>query len=306
MIVKLFGRSVLTMLGTLVLVFFLVRLIPGDPVLATLGSTATDEMLDEVRKRLGLDASLGIQFFNFITSILQGELGNSLIYHRSSMDLVWQALPATLMLGAAATMIAVMFSIPAGIVCAVYRDSLFDRILSGISLLTQTMPTFWVGIILIFIFSLKLRLLPTSGDGSLRHLILPAVTLATFQIALCFRTMRSSMLEVLQAEYIRTARAKGLHPFAVVMKHGFRNALVPMIIVLGVQIGAVISGAVVTEAVFSWPGLGTLAMDAILARDYNLILAAMIIMSAMVIFFNMAADIIVYFLDPDAKDKKEI
>lgn len=294
-------RGALTILGAVLLVFTMLRVAPGDPVLLLLGQNPSDADADALRRMMGLDRAIGVQFLAFVTSLLQGDLGRSLIFHRPVIDLILEALPATAHLALAAMAISLLVAIPAGVVMATRRGSAVERTLTSVILVSQSLPTFWIGIMLVTVFAVQLRLLPSSGAGTLAHLVLPAITLSTYQWALLSRIVRAGMLEVLGQDYIRTAHAKGLPPRAVLLRHSLRNVLVPVVAVVALQLGAIMSGAVVTEAVFAWPGLGTLAVAGINARDYPVLQGIVLFSALIVVTLAMLADLVQAALDPRTK-----
>lgn len=291
-------RSVVVVTGAAVVVFVILRLAPGDPALLLLGQNARPEDVEELRMSLGLNEPLPVQLMAFLANAARGDFGDSLTYRRPALDLVLQALPATLALSAAAFAISVMVAIPVGIISATRRGTLADHLSVFAILLAQSAPPFWIGILLIFVFSVLLHWFPTSGAGGLQHLVLPAVTLATFQLAVLARTVRSGMLEVLGEDYIRTARAKGLAPITVIVRHAFRNTLILVVTVLVLQLGALLAGAITTEAVFAWPGLGTLAIRALSARDYPLVQAIVLFSSLVIVVLAFLGDVTYAYLDP--------
>jgi ABC-type dipeptide/oligopeptide/nickel transport system permease component len=276
----------------------ILHLAPGDPADILLGQGATAESIRALRSELGLDQPLVVQLGKFLRRLLQGDLGTSLTFKRPALSLILQALPNTAALAVAAFAISVLCAVPVGVVSASRRGTMVDRVaLSGL-LVTQSLPTFWIGIILIYVFAVALGWLPTSGSGTWRHLLLPAVTLSTYQLALLARAVRSGMLEVLSEDYIRTAHAKGLSAWQVLTRHAFRNTLIPVVTILTLQLGAVLGGSFITEAVFAWPGIGTLALGAIASRDYPLVLAIVLFSSAMIVALNLLADMIYPLIDP--------
>lgn len=291
-------RALLVMLGVLVLVFFLMRFAPGDPVSTLLGEGATEQDAQAMREQLGLNLPLWSQLSQYLINAATGDFGRSLVYRRPALDVVLEAVPNTLLLGGVASIISLLLAVPMGIASAVWREGLADRIIRSFVLITQTVPPFWGAILLIHIFALKLKLLPTSGTGGWQYLILPAATLALFQMPILVRTLRSAMLEVLKEDYIRTARAKGLGRWKVIVGHGLTNALSPVVIVMGMQLGSILSGAIITEAVFAWPGVGSLALGALLSRDYALAQAVVAFTALLVVMFNLLADATVSTLDP--------
>jgi ABC-type dipeptide/oligopeptide/nickel transport system permease component len=228
-------------------------------------------------------------------------LGQSFAYRRPALEVVLERLPATLELSAAALLIALTIAIPAGIISAVKRNSVFDHLSMGMVLLGQSVPTFWLGMLMILVFAVGLHVLPVSGRGSFAQLVLPSVTLAMWLLALVARLTRSGMLEVLSQDYIRTARAKGLAEVAVTTRHALRNALVPIVTVVGLQVGGLLGGAVMTEAVFAWPGVGTLVLESILKRDYPVVLAALIMVATAFVLINLLVDLLYGYLDPRAR-----
>ncbi len=291
-------RSVVVVIGAAVVVFAILRLAPGDPALLLLGQDARPEDVEALRRSLGLDQPVPVQLAAFLANAAQGDLGVSLTYRRPAIDLVFQALPATLALSAAALAISIAAAVPVGIISATRRGTVADRFSVLAILFAQSAPPFWIGILLIFVFAVLLRWFPTSGAGGLEHLVLPAVTLATFQLALLARTVRSGMLEVLSEDYIRTARAKGLAPITVLVRHAFRNTLILVVTVLVLQLGSLLAGAITVEAVFAWPGLGTLAIRALSARDYPLVQAIVLFSSFAIVVLGLLADTAYAYLDP--------
>jgi peptide/nickel transport system permease protein len=297
-----FGRRLLllvpTVLGAVTLVFFLVHLIPGDPVELMLGGTASHADLAQLRADLGLDRPLGEQYARFLGGCARGDLGRSFFYRRPVLGVIGGALPATLLLAAAALAVALLIALPAGVVAAVRRDRLVDRLAMLGSLLGVSMPNFWLGPMLIILFSFRLGWLPVSGNEGPASLVLPAVTLGTALAAILARMTRASMLDVLGEDYLRTARAKGVRERAVIVRHGLRNALLPVVTIVGLQFGALLSGAVITENVFAWPGVGTLLIQAITARDYPLVQGCVLVISLCYVAVNFLTDALYSVIDP--------
>lgn len=291
-------RGAMTILGAVLLVFTMLRLAPGDPVFLLLGQNPSEADADALRRMMGLDRAIGVQFLAFVTSLLQGDLGRSLIFHRPVLDLILEALPATAYLALASMTISLLVAIPAGVVMATRRGSAVERTLTSVILVSQSLPTFWIGIMLVTIFAVQWHLLPSSGAGTLAHLVLPAITLSTYQWALLSRIVRAGMLEVIGQDYIRTAHAKGLPSRAVLLRHSLRNVLIPVVAVVALQLGAIMSGAVVTEAVFAWPGLGTLAVAGINARDYPVLQGIVLFSALIVVALALLADLVQAALDP--------
>ena len=279
-------------------VMLTIEMIPGDPVTLMLGEHATQESVAAVREALGLDKPLLVRYVQYIGNLLHGDLGRSLRERRLVSQELADVWPATLELTTAALAIAVIFGVLAGVVSAVWPNSFFDGVMRLGSLFGLSMPVFWTGLTLIIFFSLWLPWLPVGGSGSLRHLILPAVTLALPSLAMVARMTRSSVLEVLREDYIRTARAKGVREQVVVLKHGLRNACIPIVTLLGLQVGQLLGGAVLTETVFAWPGMGRLIVRAIFARDYILLQGAILVFALAFVLINLIVDISYAMFDP--------
>lgn len=291
-------QSVIVLVGALVISFLILRIVPGDPAVMMLSDLATPDEIARVRIALGVDQSVWIQFGIYVKQILTGDFGVSYRSQTPALSLVLGYLPATFQLAIAALLITIGISVPFGAVAAVRKGSWIDNLLSGLALIGQSVPVFWLGIMLILIFSVQLRWLPTSGRGGILHLVLPAVTLAAAQVALVARIMRSSMLEVIRQDYVRTARAKGLSEKVIVMRHALRNALAPVVTVLGLQIGNLLGGAIITETVFGWPGAGNLLVNSIGARDYPVVQTMIVISALIFVITNLIVDIIYVMLDP--------
>jgi ABC-type dipeptide/oligopeptide/nickel transport system permease component len=291
-------QAVPVVLGVIFAVMLTIELIPGDPVTLMLGEHATQESVTAVRHALGLDKPLLVRYVQYIGNLLHGDLGRSLRERRQVSEELADVWPATLELTAAALIIAVIGGVLAGVVSAVWPNSFFDGVTRLTSLFGLSMPVFWTGLTLIVFFSLWLNWLPVGGSGSLRHLILPAVTLSLPSLAMVARMTRSSVLEVLREDYIRTARAKGVKERVVVLKHGLRNACIPIVTLLGLQVGQLLGGAVLTETVFAWPGMGRLIVRAIFARDYILLQGAILIFALAFVLINLLVDISYAMFDP--------
>ncbi|HEW92362.1 MAG TPA: ABC transporter permease [Thermotogaceae bacterium] len=281
-----------------VLVFLFIHLIPGDPVEMMLGETATIANVEEIRHMLGLDKPLGIQFLDFMKNLLKGDLGKSIVSRRPVMQIVLERYPATIKLTVASAIVALIISIPLGTLAAVKHYSWIDNLSMIFALLGVSMPNFWLGPLLIILFSLTLGWLPPSGYGGFKYIILPAITLGTAMSASLTRLVRSSMLEVLDQEYIKTARAKGLRERLVIYRHALRNALIPVITVFGMQIGSLLSGALITETIFSWPGVGRLFIESIFRRDFPLVQGCVLIIALTYVFVNFIVDITYGFINP--------
>jgi peptide/nickel transport system permease protein len=296
------GRRILillpTVLGVVTLVFFFVHLIPGDPVEVMLGETASRADLDQLRADLGLDRPLAVQYRHYCTGLLRGDLGRSFFYRKPVAGVIAAALPATAILACAAMAVALVVAIPLGVLAAVRKDSPVDRASMILSLLGVSMPNFWLGPMLVILFSFRLGWLPVSGMGGVASLVLPAVTLGVHLTAILSRMTRASMLDVLGEDYLRTARAKGLANSAVVLRHGLRNALLPVVTIVGLQFGSLLSGAVITENVFAWPGIGTLLIQAITARDYPLVQGCVLVIALAYVAVNFVTDLLYSVIDP--------
>lgn len=294
---RLFSAA-LVLLGVSCLVFLLIHLVPGDPVEVMLGEAAQPADREALRHALGLDQSLPTQLLHYFNGLLHLDLGTSLQSKRSIAELLWERIPATAELAAAALVVAVAIAFPLGVIAAVRKDSPWDYGAMTVSMLGVSIPNFWLGPILILVFSVWLGWLPVSGREQTGSIILPAVTLGTALAAVLSRMVRSSLLEVLHEDYIRTARAKGLSERAVIWRHGLRNALLPVVTVLGLQLGVLLGGAVVTEMVFSWPGLGELTIESIQRRDYPVVQACVLLISMSYVVVNTLTDVVYGWLDP--------
>jgi ABC-type dipeptide/oligopeptide/nickel transport system permease component len=291
-------QAAIVLLNVSLVVFVLVRIVPGDPARLMLGMEASEEAVQAARAQFGFDRPLYVQYAQFVGGALRGDLGQSVRFRRPVGDLLRESFPATLELALAATVIALLLAVPAGIYAAVHRDGVLDRLLMAGALIGQAMPIFWLGIMLITLFSVKLGWLPTSGRGSLAQLIMPSVTLSTYVMALLARLTRSNMLDVLREQYVRTARAKGLRETVIVHKHALMSAALPIVTVLGLQVGALLSGAVVTETVFNWPGIGTLALRAIQQRDYPVVQGVVLVTATAYVLINLGVDLLYAIIDP--------
>lgn len=280
------------------IVFALVYLL-GDPVVLLL---AEDEFTEEARQRLivalGLDQPWYVQYYHYMKNIFTGDFGISYRYGTSALPLVLERIPATLELTAGAILVGVVIATPLGILAAKYRNSVFDVLVSGISVVGKAMPNFWVGIMLILIFSVTLRWLPVSGRGGIAHLVLPAVTLGTGLAAEMAKMIRSSMLDAMSQDYIRTARAKGVSEFVITVRHALRNALIPVTTILSLNIVGLLGGALVTETVFAWPGIGQLVVQAIYTKDMAVVQVSVFVIGAMALLLSIITDILYAFLDP--------
>ena len=270
----------------------------GDPATLMIGDHWTVEQIANFRAYMGYDRPLMVQYWEYLGRVAQGDFGVSVRQQIPVTQLILERFPATLQLTGLALLIIIVVALPVGVLSAVRRNSVTDRLAMGGALLAQSVPTFWLGIVLILIFGVVLRWLPVSGSGSPMHLILPAVTLATFSMARIARLVRSSMLDILGSDYIRTARAKGLSPGSVFYRHALRNALIPVITLLGIEVGSLLGGALVTETVFAYPGIGRLTIQAIAARDLPLVQGVITFGALIFVLVNLAVDLSYSVIDP--------
>ncbi|WP_279165066.1 ABC transporter permease [Thermus scotoductus] len=314
--------------GITLLVFLFLQLIPGDPAQAILGERGTPEQLAALREKLGLNKPLYVQYLTFVRNVLTGDLGTSAVSTIPVAEELKRRWPATFELALAATLVAVVLGIPVGILAAVRKNSLLDTFSMSLSLVGVSMPVFWLGLLLVYFFAVNLHWLPTGGrlstdlaidfrpitgflvlDGmlalkpevlmdALRHLILPALTLGTIPLAILTRITRSAMLEVLSQDYVRTARAKGLAERQVILKHALKNALLPVVTIVGLQFGTLLGGAILTETIFSWPGIGSYIYEGILNRDYPVVQAGVLVVATVFVLVNLLVDLSYALLDP--------
>ncbi|RLB94328.1 MAG: peptide ABC transporter permease [Deltaproteobacteria bacterium] len=319
-------QLILIVAGVSVVVFFMLRMIPGDPAQLLLGELASPDELASLRDQLGLNRPLPVQYWIFVKNMLMGDFGNSV---RTGTPVIQEIIPrfiATIELSAVGMLIATVFGILAGVLSAVYKNSIIDYTAMLSALVGVSIPVFWLGLMLIYLFAVHFHLLPMMGrmdlaldikpitgfvlvdslihmdfsafrDG-LSHLIMPAFTLSTIPMAIIARITRSSMLEVLNQDYIRTARAKGMEERVVIFRHALGNAFLPIVTVLGINMGLLLGGAVLTETIFSWPGLGRFVVDSLMGRDYNAVQACILIFAVLMAFINLTVDLIYAFLDP--------
>ena len=290
--------ALLVLLGVSCLVFLLIHLVPGDPVEVMLGEAAQPADREALRHALGLDQGLLTQLLHYFNGLLHLDLGTSLQSKRPISELLWERIPATAELAGAALVVAVVIAVPLGVIAAVRKDSPWDYGAMTLSMLGVSIPNFWLGPILILVFAVWLGWLPVSGREQASSIVLPAITLGSALAAVLSRMVRSSLLEVLHEDFIRTARAKGLSERAVIWGHALRNALLPVVTVLGLQLGVLLGGAVVTEMVFSWPGLGELTIQSIQRRDYPVVQACVLLISSSYVVVNTLTDLVYAWLDP--------
>ena len=291
------GQTVLVVLLSLTAVFGMVRL-SGDPVLLFMPMDIQAKDVNEFRQRLGFNDPLPVQYARFMAGALRGDFGESLRYRRDALGLVLERLPATALLAATSILLTLVIAVPLGVLTAVRRDTFVDHAGTVATVLGQATPGFWLGLMLIYVFSVQLRWLPTGGMGGVAHLVMPSVVLAAFFSARIARLTRSSVLDTLNEDYVKTARAKGLGEGRVIGKHTLRNSAIPIVTLAGLEAGQVLGGAVITETIFAWPGLGRLTVQALLNRDFPVVLAAVFFISLMYTMINLVVDLVYGWLDP--------
>lgn len=289
------------MLGVSFVVFTIMFFTPGDPASILLGERAPEEEVQALREQMGLDDPFFVQYGRFLFNALQGDLGRSLTTRRPAAIELFARFPATLQLAAAGVFIAVLIGVPIGIISATRQYSLFDGASMVIALLGVSMPNFWQGIMMVLLFAIYLNWFPSSGYGTIAHLIMPSLTIGTSSAATITRMTRSSMLEVIRQDYIRTARAKGLSERVVITRHALKNALIPIVTVVGLQFGFLLGGAVLTETIFSWPGVGRLMVDAIRQRDYPVVQGGVLLLALTFSVVNLLVDVFYAYIDPRIK-----
>lgn len=285
-------------LGVVLIVMLSLDLIPGDPVALMLGEFATPESIAATRATLDLDKPLPVRYVNYVGNLLQGDLGRSIKDRRPVAEVIGETLPATLQLAGAAILLTVLLGVPLGVLSAAKPYSFLDNVVRVVSLAGLSMPVFWTGLVFIVLFSVELGWFPVAGRGTWRHLVLPSVTLALPSVAILARMTRASLLEVLQEDYVRTARSKGMGERSILYKHALRNALIPVVTALGLQLGQMLGGAVLTETVFSWPGLGRLTVFAIFNRDFVLVQGVVLVLALVYVFVNLLVDLSYGLFDP--------
>ena len=297
-LIKRLLSTIPVLIGISLLLFFMLRMLPGDPAQVLAGQMATPEEIENIRHQLGLDRPIYEQYAVYMSRLVRLDLGRSARTRDPVIDEIWARLPNTLLLTVVAITLACLFGIPAGIISAVRPYSWIDYLVTLFALFGISMPVFWLGLMLVVLFAVILQWLPAGGTGSWQHVILPSVTLASFVVAFIARMTRSTMLETLSQDFTTTARSKGLTEKVVIVKHALKNALIPIITVVGLQFGFLLGGAVLTETVFAWPGLGRLLYDSISARDYPVIQGTILIFGLLYIFVNLGVDLIYAFVDP--------
>ncbi|MBM3217838.1 MAG: ABC transporter permease [Candidatus Rokubacteria bacterium] len=291
------AQTALVVFLSLSAVFLMVRL-SGDPVTLFMPMDIQAKDVNEFRQRLGFNDPLGVQYARFIAGAARGDFGESLRYRRDALGLVLERLPATMLLAGTALALTFVVAVPLGVLSAVRRDGLFDHAGTVVTVLGQAVPGFWLGLMLIYVFAVQLRWLPTGGIGTPSHLVMPSIVLAAFYSARVARLTRSAVLDVLNEEYILTARAKGLAETRVIGKHTLRNSAIPIVTLAGLEAGQLLGGAVVTETIFAWPGLGRLTVQALLNRDFPVVLAAVSFTSIIYTLMNLVVDLLYGWLDP--------
>jgi len=296
-ILRRIGQTILVLFCVATVTFFLVRL-TGDPVKAMLPPTATEAQEEALRQQLGLGRPLLVQYLSYLDGIIHLDFGQSLFFHVPAFGLILQRMPATIELAAGAMVFALIVAIPAGIVAAVKRGTAADSSVVAAVLVGQSTPAFFVGILLILVFAVTVHWLPASGIGGITHLILPSITLGLYSMAMIARLLRSSLIDVLGEDYIRTARSKGLSRLQVIRDHGLQNAALPVVTIIGLEVGSLLGGAILTEQVFAWPGVGRLTVEAITNRDFPLMQAIVLFLSMIFVGANLVVDLAYAFLDP--------
>jgi len=287
--------------GVSVIVFSILKFVPGDPALQVGGLDASPEDLAAIRQQLGLDRPVHVQYLYFVGNALRGDFGKSIRSNRPVLEEMWSRIPNTVVLTAVAMIFAILLGTGLGILAAVRQYSLWDNLAMATAMLGISVPIFWLGLMLMLLFAVQLRWFPTAGTGTALHLVLPALTLGAASAAIIARQVRSAMLEVLRQDYVRTARAKGLKPRKVILRHALTNALIPAVTIIGLQFGYLLAGAVVTETVFAWPGVGRLLVDAIKFRDFPVVQATILWLALIFSTVNLAVDVLYGYLDPRIK-----
>ncbi|MDP7653157.1 MAG: ABC transporter permease [Candidatus Marinimicrobia bacterium] len=300
-LIKRILHTIPVIFGVIVFTFILMYVVPGDPVLSMVGERYDEATIQRLRDNLHLDDPLWKQFGNYVGNLLKGDLGNSFITMRPVANDLMDKFPFTLLLASSAMIVSIVVGLAVGIISSLKPNSLLDRGTMLLALTGISAPVFWVGLLLILIVGVNLKWLPPTGYGGVEYLILPAIALGTRSAAFLARVTRSTMLDVLQQDYIRTARAKGLPEWKVVLKHAFPNTLIPIITIIGVDFGSYLSGAVLTESIFGWPGIGRFALDAILKRDFPVIQGTVLFTAMMFIFANLIVDLLYGVVDPKVR-----
>ncbi len=292
-------QAVFVIIGVTLLAFFIMFL-TGDPTYLLLGDVRgmTQVEIEAFRHEMGFDRPVAIQYWDYMKNAIRGDLGKSYYHRVPNMELILERMPATLQLALTGQALAILIAVPLGVYAAVHRNTIADHLTMVGALLGQSVPVFWLGLLMILLFSVELRWFPVSGYGTLRHLVLPAITLGAFSMARIARLTRSTLLEVLSEDYINTARAKGLSERVVIYKHALRNAMIPVVTIIGLSMGMLLGGAVITESIFAWPGVGRMILTAIQTKDLPLVQSSVIVLSSGFVGINLLVDIMYGFLDP--------
>ncbi len=291
-------RNALIVLFGVSLIVFMLMYLSGDPIALLLPMDTAPEVAEAMRESLGFNDPLYIQYFRFLSGAVRGDFGNSLHHNQPAMGLIIERMPATIELTLASVLIALAIAVPLGLVTAVFSNTIIDYIGSILALIGQSMPVFWLGLMLLYVAGVKYRLLPITGRGTWQHLLLPAFTVGAYTAATIARMLRSRMIEIMQQDYIKTARAKGVRHKWIVLKHALRNAVLPVITILALQLGTLLGGAVITETIFAWPGVGRFMLQAIQNRDIAIVQAGVFILAVSIVFINIFTDVIYTVLDP--------
>ncbi|AMQ04972.1 ABC transporter permease [Sporosarcina psychrophila] len=295
-------QTLVVLFLTITLVFFIIRL-SGDPTYLYMPDDATEEMAEQFREQLGFNRPLIVQYGSFLADVAKGDFGESLIYRQDALSIVLAKIPATFQLAFSALFVAIAVAIPLGVISAYKQNTIYDRIGTGITVLGQAIPGFWLGLLLILVFSVMFKMLPSGGGGSAIHLILPAVTLAAHSAARFARFTRSTMLDVLRKDYIRTVKSTGASTFSILYKYGLKNTLIPIITIAALDLGVLLGGAVIIESVFSWPGLGQLLIKALMGRDFPVVIAGVFFIALSISIINFFADILYGLVNPQVRVK---
>ena len=295
-------QTLVVLFLTITLVFFVIRL-SGDPTYLYMPDDATEEMVEQFREQLGFNQPLIVQYGSFLADVVQGDFGESIMYRQDALSLVVARIPATFQLAFSALIIAIAVAIPLGVISAYKQNTIYDRIGTSITVLGQAIPGFWLGLLLILIFSVTFKILPSGGGGSVIYLILPAVTLAAHSAARFARFTRSTMLDVLRKDYIRTVKSTGAPTFSILYKYALKNTLIPIITIAALDLGVLLGGSVIIEAVFSWPGLGQLLINALMGRDFPVVIAGVTFIALSITIINFFADILYGLVNPQVRVK---
>ena len=297
-LIKRLLSTIPVLIGMSLLLFIMLRSLPGDPAQVLAGQMASPEDIQQIRVQLGLDKPIYVQYGKFIVNLVKLDLGRSARTQNPVIEEIWARLPNTILLSVVAIFLACLFGIPAGVVSAIRPYTWLDYLVTSTALFGVSMPVFWLGLMLVVLFSVILQWLPAGGTGGVEYLILPSITLAAFVTAFIARMTRASMLESLGQDFVTTARSKGLKENVVIIRHALKNALIPIITVIGLQFGSLLGGAILTETVFAWPGMGRLIVDSILARDYPMIQGSILIFGLLYVLINILVDMLYAFVDP--------